>query len=125
MLYFTYILLLMYNILSLIIILCTIIFTRLEGEDLNFKERTKKQKEQVKDILLQQMQEKRMKHFSETKEAQDWESMLLDLDKKALQTAWSELNNNRKDAKRLSNLNKSLVIVNYLQMALYEMLLFN
>lgn len=60
------------------------------------------------------MQEKRMKQFSETKEAQDWESMLLDLDKKALQTAWSELNNNRKDAKRLSNLNKSLVIGNYL-----------
>lgn len=101
------------NITALITILCTIIFTRLEGEDLNFKERTKKQKEQIKDILLQQMQEKRMKQFAETKEAQDWEYMLLDLDKKALQTAWSELSNNRKDAKQLSNLNKTLVIVHY------------
>lgn len=71
------------------------------------------------------MQEKRMKQFAEAKEERDWEYTLLDLDKKALQTAWSELNNNRKDAKQLCNQNKTLVIVHNLHNGIICNLMFN
>lgn len=81
----------------------------MEGEDLNFKERTKKQKEQVRDLLLQQMQEKRMKNYIENKDEHDWESMLLKQDNKALQTAMAQQSNNKAKAQELSNKNKYLV----------------
>lgn len=97
------------NILSRFCSIIVFIF-RLEGEDLSFKERSKKQKEQVRDLLLQQMQEKRMKNFIENKEAHDWDKMLLMQDNKALQIELAEQNHNKANAQELSNKNKYLVI---------------
>ncbi|GFR13741.1 RIB43A-like with coiled-coils protein 1 [Trichonephila clavata] len=70
---------------------------KLEGEDLDAKRRLKKQKEQARDSLLQQMQEKRMLNFKQDKEKHDLENMMLEQDCCALQLG-KEQEERHKDA---------------------------
>ncbi|GBM68349.1 RIB43A-like with coiled-coils protein 2 [Araneus ventricosus] len=81
---------------------------KLDGEDIDSKERQKKQKEMVRDLLLQQMQEKRMQNFKKDKEDHDWDNMLLEHDCYAVQMTREEARRQRKAVEDLKELNKAL-----------------
>ncbi|KFM79027.1 RIB43A-like with coiled-coils protein 2, partial [Stegodyphus mimosarum] len=83
---------------------------KLEGEDLNFEDRSRKQKEQVQDNLLQQMLEKRIQKYEQQKEMHDWENTVLLQDKNALHILEMESENYKKCAKSLSDTNKHLAL---------------
>ncbi|XP_055941780.1 RIB43A-like with coiled-coils protein 2 [Argiope bruennichi] len=81
---------------------------KLDGEDINSKDRQKKQKAQVRDLLLQQMQEKRMENFKRDKEKHDWENMMLEHDCYALQLEKEEERRNREAVENLKQTNATL-----------------
>ncbi|XP_035220127.1 RIB43A-like with coiled-coils protein 2 isoform X2 [Stegodyphus dumicola] len=83
---------------------------KLEGEDLNFEDRSRKQKEQVQDNLLQQMLENRIRKYAQQKEMHDWENTVLLQDKNALHMLEMESENYKKYAKSLSDTNKHLAL---------------
>ncbi|GFR33210.1 RIB43A-like with coiled-coils protein 2 [Trichonephila clavata] len=85
---------------------------RLDGEDLDHDVRLKKQKNQNRDILLQQILEKQMQNL-ELKEAErSWETSLLDRDNYALQFSHSDHNDRKNASKQLEDDNKNLAWLN-------------
>ncbi|XP_054707691.1 RIB43A-like with coiled-coils protein 2 [Uloborus diversus] len=83
---------------------------RLEGEDLNYRDRMKRQQGQMRDLLLQQMQEKRMQNYKFNKEIKDWEFQQLQQDLNALQLSEYEEKYQRSKATDLEKLNKYLAL---------------
>ncbi|GFS91811.1 RIB43A-like with coiled-coils protein 1 [Nephila pilipes] len=83
---------------------------KLEGEDLDAKNRLKKQKNQVRDILLQQMQEKRMSNFKKDKEKHDWETMMLEQDCYAFQLAKEQAEKNKSVRTKFITENKNIAL---------------
>ncbi|GIY37093.1 RIB43A-like with coiled-coils protein 1 [Caerostris darwini] len=81
---------------------------KLAGEDLENRDRMQKQKNQVREVLLQQMQEKRMQNFKQDKEKQDFEDMLLMQDSHALQLAKEHEERRRKAVADLKEDNKTI-----------------
>ncbi|CAL1269373.1 unnamed protein product [Larinioides sclopetarius] len=81
---------------------------RLEGEDLDYETRIKKQKQQVHDILLQQILEQRMQRLNFKKAEHDWESSLLEQDNYARKFLLSEMEDRKSSSAQLANDNKHL-----------------
>nr|XP_042907776.1 RIB43A-like with coiled-coils protein 2 [Parasteatoda tepidariorum] len=79
---------------------------KLDGEDLNNKNRSKKQKQQIRDLLLQQMHEKRLENYKKDREIQEWEKALLDQDRKAMLLEKMQEENYKKMIESLKRDNK-------------------
>ncbi|KAF8792670.1 RIB43A-like with coiled-coils protein 2 [Argiope bruennichi] len=70
---------------------------RLDGEDLDYDSRMKKQKQQVHDVLLQQILEQRMQRINLQKADHDWESSILEQDNYAWKLHLSEMDDRKKE----------------------------
>ncbi|GBM05362.1 RIB43A-like with coiled-coils protein 2 [Araneus ventricosus] len=81
---------------------------RLEGEDLDYETRMKKQKQQVHDVLLEQMLEQQMQRLNFKKAEHDWESSLLQQDNYAKKLLLSEMDDRKSSSSHLANDNKHL-----------------
>lgn len=81
---------------------------KLEGEDLDYKYRTKAQKDQIGDILLQQMLEKQLMNRRQNEMEKNWMNKIQQLDNQASQLAKLEQAEKRSIFTATSDYNKNL-----------------
>ncbi|KAG8187879.1 hypothetical protein JTE90_002424 [Oedothorax gibbosus] len=81
---------------------------KMDGEDLNFEDRQRRQKNQYQDLLLQQIEERRMQSGRQRAMENDWENRLMRQDNYGLKLSCAELGNRKDASLTLHDLNRNL-----------------